>query len=72
MNEHNSEANGSSVKMAITASSLKQELFVIPPIDIQKQFSDYIVQINQAKDTIQKSIDKTQLLFNSLMQEYFG
>ena len=29
-------------------------------------------QIDKSKSVIQKSLDETQLLFDGLMQEYFG
>ena len=38
----------------------------------QKQFSNFVYQINKLKSDVQKSIDETQLLMDSLMQEYFG
>lgn len=72
MEEHNSEAVGSGVKMAVTATILGKELFVVPPIEIQRQFSIFVDQINKSKAVIQKSLDEAQLLFDSLMQEYFG
>lgn len=44
----------------------------VPPIEIQKQFAKFIQQVDKSKFVIQKSIDETQELFDSLMQEYFG
>ena len=44
----------------------------VPPIDLQNQFAAFVQQINKSKFEIQKSLEKTQLLFDSLMQEYFG
>lgn len=44
----------------------------IPPMDLQKQFASFVEQIDKLKVSVQKSIDETQLLFDSLMQEYFG
>lgn len=71
MEEHNNEAKGSGVKMAVTATTLGKALFVVPPMDVQKQFSAFVEQVDKSKSVIQKSIDKTQLLFDSLMQKYF-
>jgi hypothetical protein len=45
---------------------------IIPPDELQLQFVDFARQVNKAKSVIQKSLDETQLLFDSLMQEYFG
>lgn len=45
---------------------------IIPPIELQEQFAAFVAQTNKSKAAIQKSLDETQLLFESLMQEYFG
>ena len=42
------------------------------PINEQNQFAAFVHQINKSKFEVQKSLEKTQLLFDSLMQEYFG
>ena len=54
----------------------KQKLLEIKCIDVpvneQNNFSDFVVKVNKSKVAVQKSLEKTQLLFDSLMQEYFG
>jgi type I restriction enzyme S subunit len=72
MEEHNNEAKGSGVKMAVTAKTLGKELFVVPPMDVQRDFSAFVDQVDKSKCAVQKSLEETQLLFDSLMQEYFG
>ena len=44
---------------------------VIPSIESQEKFSSFAKQIDKSKFAVQKSLEKTQLLFDSLMQEYF-
>lgn len=44
----------------------------IPPIELQNQFADFVASIDKSKSKIQKSLQETQLLFDSLMQKYFG
>ncbi len=44
----------------------------LPPIELQNQFASFVTQINKSKVAVQKALDETQLLFDSLMQEYFG
>ena len=44
----------------------------IPPIELQNQFADFVVSTDKSKSKIQKSLEETQLLFDSLMQKYFG
>ena len=44
----------------------------VPPIELQIQFVDFVKQVDKSKAQVQKALDETQLLFDSLMQEYFG
>ena len=44
----------------------------LPPLPEQQQFATFVAQIDKSKSVIQKSLDETQLLFDSLMQQYFG
>lgn len=44
----------------------------VPPIELQNQFADFVKQIDKSKSAVKKALDETQLLFDSLMQEYFG
>ena len=69
---HITDANGSGVKMAITASALGKEYFIRPPIEIQKLFSSFVKSVDKSKLTIQKSLEKLETLKKALMQEYFG
>lgn len=43
-----------------------------PDLDVQREFEIFVKQVDKSKFEIQKSLEKTQLLFDSLMQEYFG
>ena len=43
----------------------------IPNLDDQKAFESFTKQVDKSKFAVQKSLEKTQLLFDSLMQEYF-
>ncbi|WP_276885867.1 restriction endonuclease subunit S [Allobaculum stercoricanis] len=45
---------------------------LLPSIEDQLDFEDFVKQIDKSKVAIQAALDKTQLLFDSLMQEYFG
>ena len=44
----------------------------IPPMALQERFSAFIIQTDTSKVAVQKALDETQLLFDSLMQKYFG
>ena len=45
---------------------------ITPPIEIQNSYYDFVAQVNKSKVAVQKALDEAQLLFDSLMQEYFG
>ena len=45
---------------------------MLPPKELQDEFADFVHQIDKSKVAIQKSLDETQILFDSLMQKYFG
>ena len=44
----------------------------VPSIELQKQFADFVKQVDKSKSAAQKALEETQLLFDSLMQKYFG
>lgn len=44
----------------------------VPPLELQERFSAFVEQTDKSKFIIQKSLDETQLLFDSLMQKYFN
>ena len=44
----------------------------LPSIELQNQFAAFVDQIDKSKLVVQKALDETQLLFDSLMQKYFG
>ena len=45
---------------------------ILPPLDKQREFYAFVKQVNKSKVAIQAALDKSQLLFDSLMQKYFG
>lgn len=44
----------------------------LPPIDLQNDFSAFVAEIDKLKVEVQKALDETQILFDSMMQQYFG
>ena len=61
-----------SVVPHISAKDIGNFEVMIPPVELQNQFADFVKQIDKSKLIVQKELDETQLLFDSLMQEYFG
>ena len=43
-----------------------------PPIEVQDRYYALVEQVNKSKVKVQKALDETQKLFDSLMQQYFG
>ena len=44
----------------------------LPPIELQKQFAEFIKQIDKSKFVVQQALNETKLLFDGFMQKYFG
>ena len=57
---------------SINMQKIRDFDYYFPPIDLQNQFATFVTQVDKSKFAVQKSLEKTQLLFDSLMQEYFG
>ena len=45
---------------------------ILPPLDLQNDFASFVQQIDKSKFAVQKSLEKAETLYKSLMQEYFG
>ena len=56
----------------INVGDIKAFRMIMPPVELQKQFSDFVKQVDKSKVAVQKALDETQKLFDSLMQQYFG
>ena len=72
LKQHEAQANGSGVKMAVTASALGKEEFIVPSIPFQNQFAAFVERVDQQKQTVQQSLEKLELMKKALMQEYLG
>ena len=57
---------------SINMKQLRALPMLMPPIGLQREFASFVAQIDKSKSAIQKSLDETQILFDSLMQKYFG
>ncbi len=51
---------------------LKQFRIIVPDLLEQREFDDFCLQVDKLKVSVQKALDEAQVLFNSLMQQYFG
>ena len=56
----------------IEFDALKRRELIVPPIELQQEFADFVQQVDKSREEVKKSLEKTQQLYDSLMQEYFG
>ena len=59
--------------VAYLSISMTKELdIMVPPLELQEEFIEFVKQVDKSKSGVKKSLDEAQLLFDSLMQQYFG
>jgi type I restriction enzyme S subunit len=56
----------------ITQKPLETVKYLTPPIKMQNEFTSFCKQVDKSKVVVQQALEKAQLLFDSLMQKYFG
>lgn len=66
-----SNMTGSAGQRRVPASFLENYRVSLPPIALQEQFAAFVEQVDKSKFAIQQALNKSQLLFDSLMQKYF-
>lgn len=59
-------------KAALGMEKIRKLKVFIPPLELQNQFASFVEEIDKSRSRIQKSLEASQELFDSLMQEYFG
>ena len=64
--------NNASTVAHVNVKDVKQFKVPLPSLYKQKEFATFVHQVDKSKATVQKALDETQLLFDSLMQQYFG
>ena len=57
---------------SINMKQLRALPVLVPPLKLQEQFAAFVEQADKSKVAVQKALDEAQLLFDSLMQKYFG
>ncbi|MBR3416993.1 MAG: restriction endonuclease subunit S [Clostridia bacterium] len=56
----------------LVLSAMAQIKMYRPPKSLQDEFATFVQQVDKSKIVVQKALDKAQLLFDGLMQKYFG
>ena len=65
-------AGSGATREAITKQQVENLNIILPSIELQNEFIVFCKQIDKSKAAVRKALDETQMLFDSLMQEYFG
>lgn len=65
-------SRGSGIANMPSMNEVKAFKFICPPLELQNQFASFVKEIDKSRSRIQKSLEASQELFDSLMQEYFG
>ena len=65
------QSKGSNTRY-LTMTILNKLKFYIFPVPLQNQFAERVTQIDKSKFEIKQSLEKLEILYKSLMQEYFG
>ena len=66
------EAKNSTSQAAFGIQKVRTVEVMNPDIEVQRKFELFVKQVDKSKVAVQKALDETQTLFDSLMQEYFG
>ncbi len=64
--------NQSAVKAGLNFNSINTLKLLVPPKEDQQAYLNFVAQVDKSKVAVQAALDKAQLLFDSLMQQYFG
>lgn len=66
------ERTGGAAQQHFNVGGYKAMRLIMPSIELQNRFATFVEQTDKSKAVIQKALDEAQLLFDSLMQKYFG
>ena len=56
----------------LNLSEIKKIMIPVPSLEQQEEFEQFVKQVDKSKVEVQRALDETQKLFDSLMQQYFG
>ena len=59
-------------KKNIAAKDIVKVIVPVPHLELQNEYAKFVAQVNKSKVVVKQAHDKAQLLFDSLMQKYFG
>lgn len=59
------------LKGILSKSKLEEKVFIVPPMELQEEFADFVKQIDKSKFIVKKQLEELEILKKSLMQKYF-
>ena len=66
------EGIGGAAQQHFNVGKYNKLQLMLPPKTLQDEFVGFVKQVDKSKVAVQKALDETQILFDSLMQKYFG
>ena len=60
------------LKGILNKSALSAKRFPLPPLALQHEYAAFAAQVDKSRFVAQQQIEKLQMLYDSLAQEYFG
>ena len=66
------ERTGGAAQQHFNVGGYKAMRLIMPSIELQNQYAAFVEQTDKSKVAVQKALDEAHLLFDSLMQKYFG
>ena len=64
--------NQSAVKAGLNFNSINSLRLMVPPVELQDTFIAFVEQVDKSKVVVQRALNEAQILFDSLMQQYFS
>lgn len=66
------EGTGGAAQQHFNVGKYNKLQLMLPPLEKQNEFVSFMEQVDKSKVVVKKALDEAQLLFDSLMQQYFG
>jgi len=61
-----------SLQPNVSSRQVESILIMLPSLDLQNQFADFVAQVEKSKVKLKAEIEQTETLYKALMQKYFG
>ena len=72
VNDKMYKVESASAQPNLLLSKINATEIYVPPMPLQEEYVTFVTQVDKSKVAVQKALDEAQLLFDGLMQQYFG